>query len=319
MSDPQILEWTSTSSLGSRGGSIRWQAPELFDDETYTLVKNNEKSDIYAWACVCYEIFTGNVPFAEISRDFTIERHIINGVRPRRPSNGDLPWREWGLTVSIWTLMEKCWEHNPGDRPKLDDIVLRLTAMSSLRLESPARLSSNLLSPRLFRQKASGSLDPASAYKTLDEIVLSSEFNAILAAINPISGQSTQVMLNMKERKDDASGIGNPVLTLLAPPCSSISVDSTSSELDESLRSYPSVDTKNSGDEAQQLQSAHYLSGGASSIPENISSPSSETSFSYQAKALYSCKYINYCYFKFTDFLNFEFRYCIRRERSILR
>ncbi|KNZ82131.1 putative serine/threonine-protein kinase kinX, partial [Termitomyces sp. J132] len=31
MSDPQILAWTSTSSAGSRGGSVRWQAPELFD------------------------------------------------------------------------------------------------------------------------------------------------------------------------------------------------------------------------------------------------------------------------------------------------
>lgn len=59
MTDPQILKWTSQSSAASKGGSIRWQAPELFGADNDEVVPNSKESDIYAWSCVCYEVFRG--------------------------------------------------------------------------------------------------------------------------------------------------------------------------------------------------------------------------------------------------------------------
>ncbi|KAG5724848.1 hypothetical protein E4T56_gene12645 [Termitomyces sp. T112] len=46
-SAPEIIGWVSTSSVASKGGSVRWQAPELFDITEDTVVKNTEKSDVY--------------------------------------------------------------------------------------------------------------------------------------------------------------------------------------------------------------------------------------------------------------------------------
>jgi serine/threonine protein kinase len=56
VTDPQILKWTSQSSAASKGGTIRWQAPELFGTDTDELVHNSKPSDIYALACILYEV-----------------------------------------------------------------------------------------------------------------------------------------------------------------------------------------------------------------------------------------------------------------------
>jgi serine/threonine protein kinase len=56
VSGTNIIRWTSQSHAGSTGGSTRWQAPELFDDENDQSVPNSKASDIYSWGCVCYEV-----------------------------------------------------------------------------------------------------------------------------------------------------------------------------------------------------------------------------------------------------------------------
>jgi serine/threonine protein kinase len=56
VADPQIMHWSSCSSMGSKGGSVRWQAPELHDSVHGEIVHNSKESDVYAWSCVCYEV-----------------------------------------------------------------------------------------------------------------------------------------------------------------------------------------------------------------------------------------------------------------------
>lgn len=56
VTDPQILKWTSQSSAASKGGTTRWQAPELFDMDTDETVNNSKASDVYALGCVLYEV-----------------------------------------------------------------------------------------------------------------------------------------------------------------------------------------------------------------------------------------------------------------------
>jgi hypothetical protein len=41
------------------GGTTRWQAPELLDyvsDDVENLGQNTTASDLYSFACVCYEV-----------------------------------------------------------------------------------------------------------------------------------------------------------------------------------------------------------------------------------------------------------------------
>lgn len=148
VTDPKILKWTSQSSAASKGGSIRWQAPELFGAESDELVPNSKASDIYAWACVCYEvrcfaphqrpslthvtqIFTGSVPFFEFGRDSTVMLKVGLGKRPSRPCETSPSWVEWGLTEDIWSLKQHCWNDDPTQRPSADAIAARLSSTST--------------------------------------------------------------------------------------------------------------------------------------------------------------------------------------------
>ncbi|KAG6807930.1 hypothetical protein H0H92_005968 [Tricholoma furcatifolium] len=55
VTDPQILQWTSQSTMASKGGTTRWQAPELLGTHIGP-VHNTKASDVFAWANVCYEV-----------------------------------------------------------------------------------------------------------------------------------------------------------------------------------------------------------------------------------------------------------------------
>ncbi|GLB41983.1 putative protein tyrosine kinase [Lyophyllum shimeji] len=126
VSDPEILRWTTHSSVASKGGSVRWQAPELIDMENDEVVENTEASDVYAWSCVCYEIFTGDIPFAAVHLDATVMLKVKSGAQPTRPLDSSHSWRDWGLTESIWSLMKHCWSADPSKRPKIEDVIKRL-------------------------------------------------------------------------------------------------------------------------------------------------------------------------------------------------
>ncbi|KAG6917230.1 hypothetical protein DXG01_003344 [Tephrocybe rancida] len=132
--DPQIVTWTSQSSIACKGGSVRWQAPELHEveadndpeDEETNIIRNTEMSDVYAWGCLCYEIFTGRLPFYHIRFPYTVMHKILQGHTPLRPKAADPSWLNYGLTESIWSLMEECWKIDATARPNIHAIISRL-------------------------------------------------------------------------------------------------------------------------------------------------------------------------------------------------
>ncbi|KAF8071438.1 kinase-like domain-containing protein [Lyophyllum atratum] len=155
VSDPDILVLTSHSSAASKGGSVRWQAPELFDMEGDQVVKNSVASDVYAWSCVCYEIFTGSIPFESIARDTALMLQIKFGTRPTRPAEASSSWSHWGLTESIWSLMEACWNAAPTDRPTIEAVISGLN-FRWYPESTPKEKSGGeeiILSPSGFRQR----------------------------------------------------------------------------------------------------------------------------------------------------------------------
>ncbi|KAJ7714230.1 kinase-like domain-containing protein [Mycena olivaceomarginata] len=103
---------TSASTV-KRGGTVRWQAPEL-------LIKgerNSFCSDVYAFSCVCYEIFTGDLPFCDFPTDGAVLFQVLQGQRPRRSPS---------IPNDVWNLMVECWEETPAERPSAEGIVSRL-------------------------------------------------------------------------------------------------------------------------------------------------------------------------------------------------
>ncbi|KNZ75259.1 Serine/threonine-protein kinase A-Raf [Termitomyces sp. J132] len=127
--DPEILKWTAQSTVASKGGTTRWQAPELHETEDKVdKIYNTKESDIFAWANVCYEIFTGRLPFYEVTRESTVLIKVLRGDIPTHPQQDDPAWLEHGLNERIWDLMENCWKFQPSERPKMATIITRINA-----------------------------------------------------------------------------------------------------------------------------------------------------------------------------------------------
>ncbi|KAG6916553.1 hypothetical protein DXG01_006379 [Tephrocybe rancida] len=212
--DSKIVVWQSQTSGTSKGGTVRWQAPELFDIQNDIIVRNNQKTDVYACACVCYEvgwlpvtqkcnplttraaqILAGDIPFSHIPLDTAVALQIMSGARPARPSNPS-PWRYWGLNENIWSLMQQCWATDPTVRPEMEEVVGRL--IHEIRSHDKRKRigSSNSLPPARFRKTMSELFEVVSV-EELDNILDSpshrpEEFEAS-KAIPPHSSEPAQV------------------------------------------------------------------------------------------------------------------------------
>ncbi|KAJ7483794.1 kinase-like domain-containing protein, partial [Mycena galericulata] len=84
ISDTEATTYSPTSS--KHAGSVRWFAPELISPQQFGCEKfvRTPATDVYAFACVCVELHTGNPPFSE-SVDAAAMLKVIAGERPQRP------------------------------------------------------------------------------------------------------------------------------------------------------------------------------------------------------------------------------------------
>lgn len=124
------------SDRPTNAGTPRFQAPELINPENYTLDGRPDsrytkghpttRSDIYALAMTCVQMFTCAVPFGSL-RDSQITYAVVHqNLRPERPEN--IP----ELVDSLWELLVKCWAPHPNDRPNMVDVIDSLVSNSPI-------------------------------------------------------------------------------------------------------------------------------------------------------------------------------------------
>ncbi|KAJ7139295.1 kinase-like domain-containing protein [Mycena epipterygia] len=111
-----LLFTHSTPTPRPGGGTVRYQAPELLSGKNSI----HFGSDVYAFACVCYEILTGTVPFFDLAQEMAVAINVIDGHRPSRPET--VSWD------NLWVLIEDCWKQEPDQRPTMAEILQRLTS-----------------------------------------------------------------------------------------------------------------------------------------------------------------------------------------------
>jgi serine/threonine protein kinase len=108
-------------------GSTRWMSPELLDTEVLGQATRKKASDLYALGMVVYEVLSGHVPF-HLHACHIVPVKVLRGDRPERPQG---PGGRW-FTNEIWELLERCWKHQPGDRPSVNQAFECLHTASEL-------------------------------------------------------------------------------------------------------------------------------------------------------------------------------------------
>ncbi|KAF9789191.1 kinase-like domain-containing protein [Thelephora terrestris] len=112
---------TNNASTPNSGFSMRWTAPEILEPPNNDPIRPTKASDVYAFAMVVIEIFTGKHPFPEES-DQNVYLMVTKGKRPSKPAGAS----KSGLSSAGWKIVEDCWNKKRDKRPDMQAVVNRL-------------------------------------------------------------------------------------------------------------------------------------------------------------------------------------------------
>jgi hypothetical protein len=125
---------TRRSHQSSNVGTTPWMAPEVFhiqEEWMYTgaaqssPIAHPHKADVWSFAMVCFEILTRKVPFEVEMRTRLFQRITVDGLRPVLPNS--CPRR-------LVSLIERCWQYDPCERPDFTEICNELRYIKGLLL-----------------------------------------------------------------------------------------------------------------------------------------------------------------------------------------
>ncbi|KAM3338178.1 protein kinase and PP2C-like domain-containing protein isoform X1 [Capsicum galapagoense] len=113
-------------------GTLIYMAPEVLTKEIHT-----EKSDVYSFGMTVNELLTGVVPYTDLRAEtqaHTVlemnytEQQLTAAIVSEglRPVLADL---QSGAPASLVSLIERCWDKDPQNRPSFDDIVVELDSI----------------------------------------------------------------------------------------------------------------------------------------------------------------------------------------------
>ncbi|KAG2433495.1 hypothetical protein HYH02_012613 [Chlamydomonas schloesseri] len=103
----------------TQGGSPAWMAPEILRSE-----RCDEKSDVFSFGVILYELVTGREPWEELNPMQVVGVVGFNGQRMDLPPD---------LDPGVTALITACWADKPADRPSFSQILATLTTWSELR------------------------------------------------------------------------------------------------------------------------------------------------------------------------------------------
>ncbi|KAH8836070.1 kinase-like domain-containing protein [Flagelloscypha sp. PMI_526] len=129
--------WSSQQTSSTPHGTWRYWAHEV-------LVKgcqNTAESDVYAWGCIAYEVYTRKVIWHGYNEPEIILNMNKQRLLPRPESMGN----------ELWQLVSCCLKHKPERRPTMSKVVERLKELLG-NYQDPAAFSDTLL--RTFRPKS---------------------------------------------------------------------------------------------------------------------------------------------------------------------
>ncbi len=102
----------SNIAVGRCVDNPMWLATEVMLDQPYT-----EKSDVFSYGVMLWEIATQRRPYDEFHAEFTsvLEDYILAGARPTVPQENCPP--AWAV------IMSECWSADPAARPTAAQVL----------------------------------------------------------------------------------------------------------------------------------------------------------------------------------------------------
>ncbi|KAJ7823078.1 kinase-like domain-containing protein [Mycena olivaceomarginata] len=118
----------------TRAGSILWMAPELIAPDRFGYeFARTPATDVYAFGCVCVELYAGRPPFSELSEGSALLK-IINGERAARPSGKPT------MSDTLWQHVMEYWAESPVARPTIEAVVQHMVCPGAARPKISRRL-----------------------------------------------------------------------------------------------------------------------------------------------------------------------------------
>lgn len=81
----------------------------------------------FRWNLVDEQIFTGEQPFSHLFNDGMVALAVVNGDHPTKPTSEERRLlNKRGLNHLIWRTLESGWNHEPANRPRIEEVLDRL-------------------------------------------------------------------------------------------------------------------------------------------------------------------------------------------------
>ena len=101
------------SATGLTAGNTGWLAPEIVKQScAANAVEESKPADIFAFAMLVIEVFTGEPPFGALGNSAVVIR-VSQGLRPVIPPAID----------EMRDFLARCWNQDPMRRPGIDEVV----------------------------------------------------------------------------------------------------------------------------------------------------------------------------------------------------
>ncbi|KAL0550613.1 hypothetical protein IC582_015135 [Cucumis melo] len=107
---------TQSGVMTAETGTYRWMAPEVIEHKPY-----DHKADVFSFGVALWELLTGEIPYSSMTPLQAAVGVVQKRLRPTIPKN---------VHPVLAELLERCWRHDPTERPNFSEILEILKQIS---------------------------------------------------------------------------------------------------------------------------------------------------------------------------------------------
>lgn len=176
-------------------GRVVYEAPELHDGAPRSWA-----TDVFAFAMLIFHVFSGKPPFGHTQNYLAAVVALYGGQRPDR---GEIDRRDF--SDGLWRLVQRCWDHEPRERPRMPTVTLILQNLLNQRACSSPSLGS----------EPSQTLSQTASTPLTDVLALASEPPGIANVFGRLVSQGAQ---HPARSSEVPSSVTSPIVTSIIAP-----------------------------------------------------------------------------------------------------